>query len=943
MLLRTITSTVLILAATATQAYDIRRISAVENPLILGTQGNADASRCVINDDASLIGFLSGATNLIVGDQNGKIDAFLDIGNGVTRLSRGGTGAESPMGAASLAVSADGQFVVFRLEFDVDVAISNDWDDIYRLNRNNGALLKVADSAQLAFGYEPQLAISDDGRFVAYTALDLGDNHVFRFDAQTTTTVQVDVDLGVAGQFGDAERIAMDATGNLIAFDSDEADLVASDSNGVRDVFVRDINAGTTTRVSKRSNGAQANDSSELSDLSDDGTYVLFSSLATNLDNTVPDVNGKRDLFRHNLGNGNTRRASLDENGAEFAYDTIDGGLSGDGQFVWLISYRNNNRPQLWRKNMATDAMLQVTSGNSAVSQVNVDLAGTNACFIDSKVAVDLSANDLNGRDDVYRATISPGQIVTIAREGEAATPIPAAVLADANIRLLGIDDAGDTTVVAARPPQLDSETFPNLAPSNNFHAYLIDTASNAVDSPCRNANGDHTNGSCDVAALSGDGRYVFFVSDGINIHPDSTVNRAELYRRDRQTGAVTFISRNTLGGVPDSGVDRLLSLAVSSNGNRVVFKSFATDLVSGDTNALSDLFLWDAVTGVRRISQHNNGTQANDLPYDRPYISGDGRYVVFAHEASNLVDGDSNGTVDLFLYDALLSTLERIAQPGVETTAVSRVLDFDRNGEWLGFFSAAVEYDGNDPGDSNLFRWQRSTGQVTPIATGLQAGEQFTQPVALLRDGTGVYFGIDTDPLPTIASIVLHRQFFASGAPQPILTIPTQADDVQRYKVESMFVADDLSAYVAYNWPLNVIDNNRLDDIGKLLSGYGVAEFGTATVDVPENAGTVNFSVFRREGQAYDASVYAVPANGTAINGSDFNAAPTGLFASWLDGTSGAFPSSFSIVDDSLTEPTETFTLILSNYSVVGPGAITTLTVHIIDNDGPLFLDGFE
>ena len=423
MLLRTITSTVLILAATATQAYDIRRISAVENPLILGTQGNADASRCVINDDASLIGFLSGATNLIVGDQNGKIDAFLDIGNGVTRLSRGGTGAESPMGAASLAVSADGQFVVFRLEFDVDVAISNDWDDIYRLNRNNGALLKVADSAQLAFGYEPQLAISDDGRFVAYTALDLGDNHVFRFDAQTTTTVQVDVDLGVAGQFGDAERIAMDATGNLIAFDSDEADLVASDSNGVRDVFVRDINAGTTTRVSKRSNGAQANDSSELSDLSDDGAFVLFSSPATNLDIQVTDLNGKRDVFRHNLGNGNTRRASLDENGAEFAYDTIDGGLSGDGQFVWLISYRNNNRPQLWRKNMATDAMLQVTGGNSAVRQVNVDLAGTNACFIDSKFAVDLSANDNNGRDDLV-VDIGPKSGIWVLNNNSNWTPL---------------------------------------------------------------------------------------------------------------------------------------------------------------------------------------------------------------------------------------------------------------------------------------------------------------------------------------------------------------------------------------------------------------------------------------------------------------------------------------------------------------------------------------
>ena len=91
-----------------------------------------------------------------------------------------------------------------------------------------------------------------------------GDSDVFRFDAQTGTTVLVSVDLGSVGADGDVNRIAMDGSGNLIAFDSNESDLVASDTNSASDVFVRDITAATTTRVSKRSNGNQANGAREL-------------------------------------------------------------------------------------------------------------------------------------------------------------------------------------------------------------------------------------------------------------------------------------------------------------------------------------------------------------------------------------------------------------------------------------------------------------------------------------------------------------------------------------------------------------------------------------------------------------------------------------------------------------------------------------------------------
>ena len=157
------------------------------------------------------------------------------------------------------------------------------------------------------------------------------------------------------------------------------------------------------------------------------------------------------------------------------------------------------------------------------------------------------------------------------------------------------------------------------------------------------------------------------------------------------------------------------------------------------------------------------------------------------------------------------------------------------------------------------------------------------------------------------------------------------------------MHIANDQSTFLEYNWPLALTDNNRRNDIGELLSGYGYAEFATATIDVDESAGSVNVEVFRRFGQAFDADVHAVPVNGSAVNGSDFNVVPTGLLYLWQDGVSGGASASFSVTDDSSIEPTEQFTLTLANYSVVQPGMITMLTVNIIDNDGSLFADGFE
>ena len=120
-------------------------------------------------------------------------------------------------------------------------------------------------------------------------------------------------------------------------------------------------------------------------------------------------------------------------------------------------------------------------------------------------------------------------------------------------------------------------------------------------------------------------------------------------------------------GGTPGSGgVTRRVSVAsdgtqtngysyfpaVSGDGRYITYYSYASNLVAGDTNGTHDVFVWDAQTGsTRRVSVATDGTQANESSYE-PAVSGDGRYITYHSAASNLVAGDTNGTHDVFVWD---------------------------------------------------------------------------------------------------------------------------------------------------------------------------------------------------------------------------------------------------------------------------------------------------
>src|SRR5262249_52602550 len=128
---------------------------------------------------------------------------------------------------------------------------------------------------------------------------------------------------------------------------------------------------------------------------------------------------------------------------------------------------------------------------------------------------------------------------------------------------------------------------------------------------------------------------------------------------RDRQSGSTELVSVSTDGA---QGNDDSAAVSISEDGWFVAFHSAATNLVAGDTNARNDVFLRDRGSGTTiRVSVSTLGAQGNGHS-TLPAISGDGRYVTYTSEASNLVLGDTNGTRDVFLFDGAMGRTERVS-----------------------------------------------------------------------------------------------------------------------------------------------------------------------------------------------------------------------------------------------------------------------------------------
>src|SRR5437016_8015596 len=241
------------------------------------------------------------------------------------RVSVASGGTEGNGASLSSALSADGRFVAFvSAATDLVAADTNGVSDVFVHDRQTGATERVSvasggaegngSSGLIGFAFPP--ALSADGRFIAFvsfaTNLVAGDTNgatdVFVHDRQTGTTERVSVASGGTQSNAASLGSALSADGRFVAFQSDATNLVAGDTNGATDVFVRDRQTGMTERVSVASDGTQANNVSSYPALSADGRFVAFESDATNL--VAGDTNGATDVFVHDRQTGATERVS---------------------------------------------------------------------------------------------------------------------------------------------------------------------------------------------------------------------------------------------------------------------------------------------------------------------------------------------------------------------------------------------------------------------------------------------------------------------------------------------------------------------------------------------------------------------------------------------------------------------------------------------------------
>ncbi len=411
--------------------------------------------------------------------------------------------------------------------------------------------------------------------------------------AEFGQTIRASVATGGAeanGESGNDYSVfpSISADGRYAVFDSLASNLVTGDTNGGRDVFVRDLWGDTTERVSVSTGGAQGNDESAGLSASADGHYVAFHSLASNL---VPgDTNGTLDVFVHDLWGHTTERVSVATGGAQGNGWSEFPSISADGRYVAFGSDASNLVPG--DTNGIRDIFVHDLWGHTT-ERVSVATGGAQGNGLAERPSI-----SADGRD--------------VAFASDASNLVP-----------------GDTNGIR-----------------DVFVRHLLDSKTELVSVATGGAQG---NGVSSFVSISADGHYVAFRSDASNLVPGDTNGTRDVFVRDLLESKTELVSVAT-GGALGNGVSTWPS--ISADGRFVAFRSDASNLVLGDTNGVRDVFVRDRLgDATERVSVATCGAEGNGASGELS-ISADGRYVVFDSSASNLVGDDTNGSIDIFVRD---------------------------------------------------------------------------------------------------------------------------------------------------------------------------------------------------------------------------------------------------------------------------------------------------
>ncbi|HEY4411228.1 MAG TPA: hypothetical protein VGO87_15230 [Acidimicrobiia bacterium] len=325
-------------------------------------------------------------------------------------------------------ISGDGHFVAF--DSDSPYLVPGDTNrarDIFVYDRDNGTLelISKGPGGRQANGDSQRPTLSNDGRVVAYWSaadnlVDGDTNKVtdcFVTDRQTHETIRIDVGPNDVQANGECARPVISGDGKMVAFESAATNLEkpsvlgkAADTNKARDVFVRDLGAGTTTRVSVSSEGKQGMGESVRPSISSDGRYVAFQSDAVLQGD---DTNKKTDVYLHDMGTGETTRISVGPGGAEGNAGSFSPSLSADGH---LIAYWSNASDLVADDTNKTGDVFVFDRTDGSTTRVSVSQEGKEGDGMSSDPSISpdgryvtfwsgattLVPDDTNGKRDIF-------------------------------------------------------------------------------------------------------------------------------------------------------------------------------------------------------------------------------------------------------------------------------------------------------------------------------------------------------------------------------------------------------------------------------------------------------------------------------------------------------------------------------------------------------------
>jgi Tol biopolymer transport system component len=555
--------------------------------------------------------------------------------------------------------------------------------------------------------------------------------NVFVRDRTNKVTTLVSANItGDAGGNGDSTPLQLSAGGRYVLFESSASDLVPGDTNGVADIFVRDLSSNNIVLVSISTTGWLGNDESRNAVMTPDGRFVAFVSAASSLvagdTNTIPDV------FVRDLQAGTTALVSV---GAQQRSPSTTIGMfseypqiSSDGRYVAFYSTAAGLFPNvpangdLYVRDLVAGTTTWVSAGARAATQAV--LKSTNVVCYNYALSSD-------GHVLAYESSPISG-IIT------------AGIIVRYDLRT-GVTEVVHNNGAVTVAPYEEVDNL-DMTPDGRFIAFIANTNDMTGATTCvcvwdaqtraiTLASGDSSNrvaagAFCDWPKIDASGRFVTFLSSAANLATNTISGQYHLYLRDLDAKVTILLDMGPNGA--ESVISPASSPSLANNGILVAFEGADGQMVPDDRNRCYDVFVRDCDAGRTELISAHHPSLASRSPNGPSRLapnalSDDGRWVVFSNESDNLVANDTNQCRDIFVRDLATGTLLLVSvnTNGICGNSVSSEPAISPDGRFVVFTSSA---DDLKPGDTNR--------ASDVFLRDLQNGE--TSLVSVNRSGTG-------------------------------------------------------------------------------------------------------------------------------------------------------------------------------------------------------------